>query len=100
MKTVYHLHCTKCGDYPAAYGEDNACSECGGPLEDVIYTDEPMRPEEALEQMTDDWCDGQYCDYTVMSMRDLMHKVIVGYRLLQGKYESLQKIINEEGKGS
>lgn len=45
---------------------------------------------EAIEQMTDDWCDGQECQYTVMSMRDMLRKYYYEILRLQGKVKDYE----------
>ena len=40
-----------------------------------IFTESEVGIEEALEQMTDEWIErGEYCDYTILSLRDALSK--------------------------
>ncbi len=49
---------------------------------EMIYTDEHKDVGDALEQMTDEWIsDGNYCDKTVMDLRDELKRALSGKTL-------------------
>jgi hypothetical protein len=63
--------------YDTPYGLMIWKSKESSPQPDTIYTDEAKSIKDALEQMTDEWIeDGQYCDQTLMDLRDALKWVI------------------------
>lgn len=55
--------------------------------ERMIYTDKLCTLEEALEQLTDEWIeDGNYCDRTVIDLRDTIKDLLHGEGKEQAEY--------------